>query len=233
MKINIKNFGYQKLLLSLILLLQVGSIGFSYAETQSEKQSQIDQNYLKNPYSHADAQKNGVSPEAQSIAENKKAIDALDKRIKKERDPNKKKELKKQRDKQQASLNKEMEDYQKKDPAAAKVAEQSLKLCVPAPGHYCVKIDSFQKGGEVISGRNGVELISNYVKVIYKVATGIIGVICVLIIVISGIQISFGGLAPEGVNQAKERIMQALLSLALLFGTALILKVVNPGFFVG
>ena len=97
-------------------------------------------------------------------------------------------------------------------------------------GKYCVKIDTFT-GSENIIADNGIELWKEFISRIYKMAAGIIGLICVLIIVFSGMQMSLGGLSSEGVNQAKERIMQALLSLILLFGTALLLQVINPGFF--
>lgn len=83
-----------------------------------------------------------------------------------------------------------------------------------------------------IKAEGGVGVVTTYISKIYKVGAGIIGVLCVLIIVISGIQISLGGMNSEMVNQGKERIIQALLSLLLLFGSALILKTINPGFFV-
>ncbi len=104
------------------------------------------------------------------------------------------------------------------------------KPCIPAPGNYCVEIDTFD-GKEVIRGDNGIKLVTEYIKVMYIVAAGIIGIVCVLIVVISGIQISFGGLSPEAVNQAKDRILQAVFSMILLFSSALILKVVNSNFF--
>ena len=96
---------------------------------------------------------------------------------------------------------------------------------------YKLKLDTFTKNDDIIEGDTGVELWKNFTIKIYKAAAGIIGIICVLIIVFSGIQISLGGLSSEGVNQAKERIIQALLSLILLFGASLLLRVVNPGFF--
>lgn len=78
---------------------------------------------------------------------------------------------------------------------------------------------------------NGVDLINQYISMIYMWMASIIGLIAVLMIVVSGIQIIFGGASPELVSDAKTRIMQSLLSLVLLFATALILKTVNPGFF--
>lgn len=95
---------------------------------------------------------------------------------------------------------------------------------------YNVDIDTFARK-ETASGDNGIELITSYISLFYKAVASIIGLICVLIVVISGVQITMGGIDPEGVNQAKERILQAIFSLLLLFGSALLLKTVNPGFF--
>ncbi len=99
------------------------------------------------------------------------------------------------------------------------------------PPKYTVHIDSFEKGGEDITGEDGIDLITKYIAFFYKAIAGIIGLICVLIVAVSGVQISLGGLSPEGVNQAKDRIIQALLSMALLFSSAAILKAINGGFF--
>jgi hypothetical protein len=95
---------------------------------------------------------------------------------------------------------------------------------------YKVTIDSFS-GEETVEAKNGIELITKYIAIFYKAAAGIIGIICVLIIVVSGMQISVGGLDPEGVNKAKERILQAIFSMILLFSSAAILKTINSGFF--
>lgn len=97
---------------------------------------------------------------------------------------------------------------------------------------YCVELQEAVAGQETVVGRTGIDLISRYISLIYKYGVSIIGIICVLIIVVSGVQISMGGANSENVNQGKERILQALLSLILLFCSALILKVVNPGFFI-
>jgi ABC-type antimicrobial peptide transport system permease subunit len=84
----------------------------------------------------------------------------------------------------------------------------------------------------MISGKTGLELTSNYIRMIYKYGASILGIVCVLVIVVSGIQITMGGASDGLVSDAKNRIMQALLSLAILFLSAVILKTVNPGFFI-
>ena len=97
----------------------------------------------------------------------------------------------------------------------------------------CYKIPLHESIGDtdVIRGRTGMELLTQYISMIYKYGASILGIICVLIIVISGIQIIAGGAQADFVTQAKTRIMQALLSLAILFLSAVILKTINPGFF--
>lgn len=99
------------------------------------------------------------------------------------------------------------------------------------PVRYCINLQESIAGQDSVSGQDGVSLFSNYIQQIYRYGASIIGIICVLVIVVSGIQISLGGANSELVNQGKERIMQAMLSLLLLFGSALILRTINPGFF--
>ena len=100
---------------------------------------------------------------------------------------------------------------------------------------YCVEFqEAIPLGAKEIrsvSGDSGVEMVSNYIGLIYRFGAAIIGFICVLVIVISGIQITAGGASPDAVTQGKTRILQALLSLILLFASAMILQTVNPGFF--
>ncbi len=100
---------------------------------------------------------------------------------------------------------------------------------------YCV---SFQEAIPIgdkevrsISANSGTDLALNYVSMIYKFGASILGIFAVLVIVISGIQIIAGGISEEGISAAKGRILQALLSLALLFSSALILRTINPDFF--
>lgn len=105
----------------------------------------------------------------------------------------------------------------------------------PAPGgagFYQVKLQEPLSGqAATLSASNGVDLINQYISMIYLWAASIIGILAVLMIVVSGIQIIFGGANTEIVSDARGRIMQALLSLVLLFCTALLLRTVNPNFF--
>lgn len=84
---------------------------------------------------------------------------------------------------------------------------------------------------QLIYGSSGTDFIKQYVGFIYRLASGIIGVIAVLVIVVSGIQISMAGDDSAKIGEAKERIVQSLFGLAVLFLAGLILRSVNPNFF--
>ena len=75
-------------------------------------------------------------------------------------------------------------------------------------------------------------MLYGYIGMIYTWGASIVGIIAVLIIVISGIQISAGGGDPEAINSAKKRIIQSLSGIAVLFLSGLILYTINPDFFV-
>ncbi len=120
------------------------------------------------------------------------------------------------------------------------------KFCSGPPGadgweknkcdKYCITLQESLpiEGGQnvrSISGGSGVDLLGNYFGMWYKIGALILGLICVLVIVVSGVQIMFGGASEEAVTSAKARIWGALLSLILLFSSALILKTINPLFF--
>lgn len=101
---------------------------------------------------------------------------------------------------------------------------------------YCITLQEKlpMEGGQnvrSISGSSGVDLLGNYFSMWYKIGALVLGLICVLVIVISGVQIMFGGASEEAVTSAKARIWGALLSLILLFSSALILRTINPLFF--
>lgn len=83
----------------------------------------------------------------------------------------------------------------------------------------------------IVSGKDGLGLLSNYASQVYNWIAGIVGSICILVIIISGIQISIGGLSQEEVSSAKDRVVRALAGLVVLFLSAFILYTINPFFF--
>ncbi len=100
---------------------------------------------------------------------------------------------------------------------------------------YCITLQETLplEGHEVksISGDEGADLLSNYFRMWYKFGALLLGMISVLVIVVSGVQIIAGGVSENGVTTAKTRILAAVLSLILLFASAFILKTINPLFF--
>ncbi len=85
--------------------------------------------------------------------------------------------------------------------------------------------------GCYVSGEDGLDLLNNYARMIYQWIAGIVGSVCIMIIIFSGIQISLGGVNPDDVQAAKDRISRSLVGLVVLFLSALILYTINPIFF--
>ena len=87
--------------------------------------------------------------------------------------------------------------------------------------------------GERITGTSGTDLISKFVGALYRWLASIIGIISVLVMVASGIEISMAqdGSA-GGMEAAKKRILGSIIGLVVLFLSGLILYTINPTFFV-
>ena len=84
---------------------------------------------------------------------------------------------------------------------------------------------------QLLFADSGADLLKQYVGLIYRWATGIIGVIAVLVVMINGIMISFAQGDDGKVSEAKGRIIQSLSALAILFLAGIILYSINPNFF--
>lgn len=85
---------------------------------------------------------------------------------------------------------------------------------------------------QVLLSKGGTSTIENYISTIYRWAAGVVGLIAVVIIIGSGIQISASGGDQEAVTKAKERIVKSLSGIALLFLSGVILYTINPTFFI-
>lgn len=83
---------------------------------------------------------------------------------------------------------------------------------------------------QLLVSDTGINMLKFYALQIYVWAAGIIGIIAVLVIAVSGLQIAASG-GEEQMTSAKTRIMQSLAGLAILFLSALILYTINPTFF--
>ena len=95
--------------------------------------------------------------------------------------------------------------------------------CEENAGHNCQAI-------QILVSASGIGLLKFYALQLYVWGASIVGIIAVLIIVISGMQIAASG-GEDQMSSAKTRIMQSLAGLALLFLSALILYTINPTFF--
>jgi hypothetical protein len=85
---------------------------------------------------------------------------------------------------------------------------------------------------QVIMGKDGIEILYTYIGMIYRWGASMVGIIAVLIIVASGIQISGSAGDSEAITAAKKRMFQAIIGMAILFLSAIILYTINPTFFV-
>jgi hypothetical protein len=86
---------------------------------------------------------------------------------------------------------------------------------------------------QIIVGDDGNEILTDYAGMLYKWLSGFIGIAAVLMLVVGGIQISTAGANQEGLKEGKDRIIAALVGLAILFLSSLILFTINPTFFGG
>ncbi|MFC1600293.1 pilin [Patescibacteria group bacterium] len=84
---------------------------------------------------------------------------------------------------------------------------------------------------QILQATGGQDLLTQYVKLIYLWSAGTIGIIAVLVIVISGMQIMVSG-SSGNIDEAKGRIFKALFGLVVLFLSGLILYTINPTYFV-
>lgn len=85
---------------------------------------------------------------------------------------------------------------------------------------------------QVLICTGGTCLIYAYIAIIYRWGASIVGIIAVLVIVLSGIQLSAAGGDTEAVGKAKTRILQSIAGIVVLFLSGLILYTINPNFFV-
>jgi hypothetical protein len=82
-----------------------------------------------------------------------------------------------------------------------------------------------------IYSKGGTTMIEGYISIIYKWAAGLVGLIAVTVIIISGIQIAVSGGDSAALDSGKNRIIKSLSGLAVLFLSGLILYTINPNFF--
>lgn len=84
---------------------------------------------------------------------------------------------------------------------------------------------------QAIVSTGGTNFLFGYIGTIYRFAAGLVGIVAVTVIILSGIQITASGGDSDAISQSKTRIIQSIAGLALLFLSGLILNAVNPNFF--
>ncbi len=90
--------------------------------------------------------------------------------------------------------------------------------------YHCIEV-------QLLLSNSGTIVIYTYINTIYRWAATIVGLISVMVIIFSGIQIATSGGESEVLSTAKGRIIKSLSGLAVLFLSGLILYTINPTFF--
>lgn len=93
------------------------------------------------------------------------------------------------------------------------------------PSYSCKEIQV------ILAKVGGTKLLYGYIGLIYRWVSGIAGLITVVVVVGSSIQIAASGGNSEAISSAKTRIIQSVSGLALLFLAGLLLNTINPTFF--
>lgn len=83
---------------------------------------------------------------------------------------------------------------------------------------------------KAIAGTSGVAFLENYIGAIYQWGASMVGIVAVLNMVISGIQITTAADSERSAS-AKTRMLQSITAIAVLFLSGLILYTINPTFF--
>ena len=80
----------------------------------------------------------------------------------------------------------------------------------------------------VIKSESAMGFIVQYMRIMYNYGAATVGIVCVLVISVSGMQYAMDSNSAE---DAKKRIVNSLSGLALLFLSAVFLYFINPNFF--
>ena len=100
---------------------------------------------------------------------------------------------------------------------------EPLRLQVAFPG---------QEGNTVISdkGKGAIGILEEYISQVYVFGSGLVSLVAVLWIIVGGYEIMFSSSGGD-MSGGKEKIIQSLMGLCLVFLSGLILYTINPGFF--
>lgn len=126
----------------------------------------------------------------------------------------------------------EIDEEPEMDSILSSICSENIK----SPSYSTAEIEEFKisascKPIQVILSKGGTGMIEGYIGMMYKWGVGIVGIIAVLVITISGIQISVAGGESGTIDEAKKRITKSLVGIAVLLLSSLILYTINPNFF--
>lgn len=108
-----------------------------------------------------------------------------------------------------------------KDPVYIEPGED----CTPDNYTFCQRV-------QVLVAQSGVDLLMSYIGIIYRWAASVIGIISVIYLVWGGFIITTAQDNTGAIDKAKEKILQSIGGLVLLFLSAVILYTINPNFFI-
>lgn len=93
------------------------------------------------------------------------------------------------------------------------------------PRYTCKKV-------QVLLTKGGATTIQAYIGTVYRWGASVAGLIAVVVIILNGIRISLAGGDTQAIENAKNRILQSIGGLVILFLSGLILYTINPNFFI-
>lgn len=109
--------------------------------------------------------------------------------------------------------------------AVVKADEIEIKFRpqVPIPGDSI-----FTSDGVALSGESGTEWIARYIGAVYRYGISIGAILAAVVIMAAGILWLTSGGSQQKIGKAKELITGSLVGLFLLFGSYMILNMINP-----
>ena len=109
------------------------------------------------------------------------------------------------------------------------VTKGTKSLCIDEKGKTLIENDEGSCFG--IASPTGFAGFKAYIAFIYKWAVDVVGILSVVMLIAYGILYATSGSSETGATEAKKRILQIFLGLALLFLIGFLLRILNPTFF--
>ena len=115
----------------------------------------------------------------------------------------------------------------------ATVPEYKLTTPTPKIGIPGVVFTNINKESNITTDASGaswlnIPFLGEYISAVYKYSVGLISLIAVMVLIISGVQIITSAGNSEAISSAKHRITSAVIAIALTAGSYTILYTINP-----